>query len=553
MKHSKLILIIFLTLITLSDVKISYTKAQVIFEDLDKDIYKFLDRMSLLHLIELNDEVKPFSRIYIAKCLSELNQKVYYLNDVEKEELKFYMQDYRYELLTLSASKEIQPQEIEKRWYLFNYEDSKFNFKLLPIASYGLSKTGNKKGYNRSIGASIYMTYDALLGLNFNIRDKGEFGDNVDKDKYLSSKRGAWYKTVSNGIEYSDLRGSITYNWNWGSVSLQKENIQWGHGKFGQLILSDKPPSYPHLRFSINPVNWFRLTYIHGWLNSLVKDSNNFYITYPNTLSEQVVESYYPKYIAANIITFTPIKFIDLSIGNAIIYSGELRPEFFIPLMFYKFLDHNTGRGNTNDGNGAMYIDVSVKYPENFQFYSTVFVDVTEVRNILSNNFKNTWIGFTLGNKIINMIFDNLDITFEYTRLNPWVYEHKDETTNYKHIKYYLGHWLGQNADQLRIQFDFQLIRGLKINSFAEYVRKGGLEEIYYAYKGMNEKNLPFLYSPSRKELRCGLNISYEYMHDLFVKGGLTHSDIKDENELRYPTFLLGRNIDLSFSLSYGF
>ena len=48
-------------------------------------------------------------------------------------------------------------------------------------------------------------------------------------------------------------------------------------------------------------------------------------------------------------------------------------------------------------------------------------------------------------------LFDNLDVTVEYTRLNPWVYEHKNEVTNFKHLKYSLGHWLGQNGDQFRV------------------------------------------------------------------------------------------------------
>ena len=165
-----------------------------------------------------------------------------------------------------------------------------------------------------------------------------------------------------------------------------------------------------------------------------------------------------------------------------------------------------------------MYFDVSVKYPENFQFYSTAFIDVTEVRNILSNDFENTWVGFTVGGKSVNALIDNLDITVEYTRLNPWVYEHKDEVTTYKHIKYYLGHWLGQNADQFRVQLNYQLLRGLKFKAFAELIRKGGLDEIYYAYKGMDEKDLPFLYSPVRNDKRFGIDVTYEYMHDLVLQ-----------------------------------
>lgn len=552
LKH--VLLILYLVIISsIINHKSSILNAQVVYVSVDNGIYDFLERLSLKQIFNLDDEVKPYSRIYIAKCLNEILQKGNHLNNVESDELKFYLQEYKYEyekLISRQARTDID--SIISRWFLYNYQDSLFNLKISPIAGYGISTTANYSGHTRWVGASMFAAYSDWFGLSFSIRDKGEFGGNVDKDKYFSPLTGAWYKSASNGIEYSDLRGGINLNWNWGNVSLIKENLQWGHGKFGQLILSSKPPSYPYVRFSIKPVDWLRFTYIHGWLNSLVKDSAYAYYSYPGTLSQQLVENYIPKYIAANLITVSPLNWLDVSAGNAIIYGGELRPEFFIPFMFYKFLDHNTGRGNVNDGNGMMYFDVSVKSPENYQFYATTFIDVTEIRNLLSNDFNNTWVGFTVGAKSINTIIDNLDLTIEYTRLNPWVYEHKDEVTTYKHINYYLGHWLGQNADQLKLQFDYQLLRGLKIKAFAEQIRKGGLDEIYYAYKGMRDKSLPFLYSPLRTDNRFGVDISYEYMHDLFLRSTFTYSDISDADAKRTPAFLLGKKSSFALNVYYG-
>ncbi len=549
--HLLILVIVFITSIT--DHKSSFINAQTVYMPLDNGIYDFLERLSLKQLIKLDDEVKPFSRIYIAGRLTEISKQIHRLNNVEADELEFYKQEYKYECEKLSSRQARTDNDaITSRWFLYSHEDSLFNIKLSPIAGYGLTLTSGNSGHTRWVGASVFATYSDWFGFNLNIRDKGEFGNSVDRDKYISPLTGAWYKGAPNGIEYSDLRGGININWNWGSISLLKENMQWGHGKFGQLILSTKPPSYPHIRFSIKPAEWLRFTYIHGWLNSLVKDSASFYYTYPGTISQQLVEGYIPKYIAANIITVSPLDWLDVSAGNAIVYGGDLRPEFFIPFMFYKFLDHNTGRGNINDGNGMMYFDISVKYPENFQFYSTAFIDVTEIRNILSNDFENTWVGFTLGGKSVNVLIDNLDLTLEYTRLNPWVYEHKDEVTTYKHIKYYLGHWLGQNADQFRVQLDYQLLRGLKFKVFAELIRKGGLDEIYFAYKGMGEKDLPFLYSPLRKDERFGIDVTYEYMHDLILQGTYSYSSIKDEDILRTQKFLLGQKNSFSLTLYYG-
>ena len=540
--------------------------AQIVNVELTSGVYDFLERMNLKEVIILDDEAKPYSRKYIAEKIIEIKNKIQLDNsdfsEVEFDELRFWASEFYYEINQMEEIKYFTEasnnhsdaflNKVKERWFLYSYSDSLFNLKLSPIAGFGLSTTGNLSGRTRWVGASMFGSYSDWFGFSFDIRDKGEFGDNVDKNKYFSPIRGAWTKGAPNGIEYSDVKGSINFNWSWGQISLAKDYLQWGHGKFGQLILSDKAPSYPQIRLQIKPVEWLRFSYIHGWLSSQVYDSSAFYYSYPNSISETLVKSYIPKYIAANMLTISPVYWLDISFGNSVVYGGDIRPEFFIPFMFYKFLDHNSGRGDVNDANGVMYFDVSAKYPKNFKFYGTMFVDVTEIRNILDNDFENTWIGFTLGGKSVDVLFDNLDVTLEYTRLNPWVYEHKNEVTNYKHLKYYLGHWLGQNSDQLRIQFNYQLLRGLKFQLFAEQIRKGGIDEIYFAYSGMDEKDFAFLYSPTRKEKRIGLDVSFEYLHDLVIKGSYIYSDITDDDKAREPIFLLGSKNSFSITLFYG-
>jgi len=528
--------------------------AQTVYIPIENGVYDFLERMNLKGIINIDDEVKPFSRKYTAQKIFIIDtsdsKNKNLLSKVDLDELEFYKREYFYEIN--QKNKFLENSEIKERWFLYSYYDSLFNLKVSPIAGYGISATNSFSGHTRWIGASTFGNYSDWFGFSFDLRDKGEFGNNVDKTKYFSQQRGAWTKNAPNGIEHTDAKGSINFNWNWGNVSLIKDYTQWGHGKFGQLILSDKAPSYPQIRLQLKPTKWIRFTYMHGWLSSQVYDSAYFYNSYPNTISESLVKSYIPKYIAANMLTVTPVNCIDVSLGNAVVYGGDLRPEFFIPFMFYKFLDHNSGRGDVNDANGVMYFDLSAKYPKNFQFYTTMFIDVTEIRNILDNDFDNTWIGFTVGGKTVDLFFDNLDLTIEYTRLNPWVYEHKNEVTNYKHLKYSLGHWLGQNADQLRLQFNYQFIQSLKIKLYSEFIRKGGMDEIYYAYAGMDKKDFPFLYGTLRSEKKIGLEITYEYMHDLMLKGSYIYSEIEDDDNLRQPFFLTGSKNSFSIILFYG-
>ena len=158
--------------------------------------------------------------------------------------------------------------------------------------------------------------------------------------------------------------------------------------------------------------------------------------------------------------------------------------------------------------------------------------------------------GYTFGSKIVDYPIKNSSIDIEYTKIDPWVYEHKDITTTYKHIGYNLGHWIGQNADQIKIQFNYYFLRSLKASFFAERIRKGGLKDIYYAYKTTEIQ--PFLYSPVRKDYLYGLNVTYNPLHDVFLKGKFQYSDISDEDITRTPSFLLGKHFSFNVSLSYG-
>ena len=147
---------------------------------------------------------------------------------------------------------------------------------------------------------------------------------------------------------------------------------------------------------------------------------------------------------------------------------------------------------------------------------------------------------------------DNLDLLIEYTRINPWVYEHKYESTTYKHYNYTLGHWIGQNADQVKIQFNYQPVRGLRFELYFEGLRKGGLDDIYYAYGGTDEFNKSFLYAPLRSDKYLGISCIYEYIHDLLLVAKYRYSDISDEDPNRTPVNILGKKNTFSFSLSYG-
>ncbi len=514
--------------------------AQEVYTPLNSPVYSFLDRLAEEHIINLTDEVKPFSREKIAAYLSVAEDRLNKLNSVEQDELKWYNEEYAHELKLNN-----------ERWFLYKYSDSLFTIRISPIGGYGISRTGDSHGHTRWWGVSSYGTILDWFGAFFSYRDIGQYGENIDIKKDFTPERGYYINAyTAGGIEFSDVKGGINFNWKWGSVSLIKDDIQWGHGKFGQLILSDKPESYPQLRLFLQPVKWLRFYYMHGWLNSLVYDSAFFYNAQPGSIEPTIHQQYISKYIAANMLSISPIDNLDISVGNSVIYSGNLRPEFFIPFLYYKVMDHNTGRGNVDDANGQIYFDISSRNLKDYQFYSTVFIDAASIRGLLKADFHEWWLGYTLGVKRVNLGIPNLDFTLEYTWISPWVYEHKYDTETYKHIGYVLGDWLGQNADQFRIQADYKFSRPLTVHMYFQRLRKGELGDISIPYYTTITE--PFLYGLLRKDYDFGINAEYEWLHDLFVSASYEYSDIHDDDLTRTPSFMLGKKNSFSLTVNWG-
>lgn len=541
-------------IITLSSAPVS---AQVIYETGDSYIYQYLNRLNTKGIIDFNSSLYPLSKFKIADILKDIQSRNFTRRGGQSSNLSS-TQSTNHSLTFL----ELQ----ELQWYIdqyslengseasilgeYNLIDNDFKLRIKPIIGYGISAIGDKNGYTKKVGAHLDAYISDNLGIMFEYLDTGEFGDNVDKSKQNIPDKGHFYKYPSNGIEFSDVRAQLNYSFDWGVLSLKKDYNKWGHGKYGQLALSDKASSYPHIALSIQPTEWLSLNYIHGWLNSLVIDSSKSFYYGSSEVEPRIFEEYKSKYIVANYVSIMPNDWLTFSLGNSFIYSGDIRPEMFIPLMYYKVMDHNTGRGGTGDGNGIIYFDLDIKYPKNLKFYGTVIIDVLNIRPILEGVWHTSWFGYTVGASAIDLGIPNSEFRIEYTKTNPWIYENKYDITNYKHLNYSLGHWIGQNADLLTTEFNYSFIRGMHISLTWQLFRKGDMNDIYYAYN--DPVNLPFLYGEKRTENRIKLNIDYEFMHNIYLQGYYSYSDIKDEKEGRTEEFMLGNKNSMGLSIAYG-
>ena len=353
---------------------------------------------------------------------------------------------------------------------------------------------------------------------------------------------------VSRSIEYVDVQGLVSYSWNNGNLSIGKQHIEWGSGIGGKLILSDKAPSFPFVKLEFSPVDWLKFVYFHGWLHSALIDSSTIRTT---LVKERDSYSQREKYIAAHMVSIYPLENLSVSLGESMVYSDKLEFAYFIPVLFFRTVDHYFDRDSSNTGDNAQIFFNAVykNYDLKAKLYATLFIDELSITNFLKGTNLSA-IGMTAGASFIDPFIENSEISFEYSRLNPFVYMNSNDAQLFTSHNYQLGHWIGSNAHQFYAEYNQLFLRGLKLKIWGEHVRKGQKElpeeQYMLPYPG-------FLYGDKLSMTSIGLILKYEVLHNLFGEINYTYSNTSDENTLRTPAYQLGRKSSFGLSLGYGF
>ncbi|MBK9285104.1 MAG: hypothetical protein IPM51_12450 [Sphingobacteriaceae bacterium] len=537
-------------------------KAQIVYEPLDNDVYPFLERLSNKGIIELDDLIKPLSKKYISEKLVEARTKMEMLTNLEKDELEFFEKNYFLE--TSSFSKEnidkkflsyFEGDEVE-RYRFFSYADNTFKLIANPIFGFNLIYPEKERIFRTWMGISTYGYLLDKIGISFYFKTNNEKGSNLDIKRDFTPETGIIPEISDYGrdIAYTDVRSSISADWGWGNVVIAKDFIEYGYAKFGNLVLSNKAPSFPFIRLDIKPVDWFSFKYFHAWLSSNIIDSVN--------LAAYNRNIYRDKYLAWHSLTITPLRGLDISIGESVVYSDELEILYLMPIMFYYLADEYISNriNKPGDANQQIFITLSSKdHLSNTHFYGTLFIDELTIGGINGSLFINTsyggatskrqrtQLGYTLGSSVNDFPIDNLTFSTEYTRINPFVYGHHDPAQTYTNSSYLMGHWMGHNSDLIYVDLTYRFIRGLQANIWGAYIRKGSGD-----YSGQYKQPEPdFLFGLRNNYKYFGLNLKYELLHELNIESRFKSTNISSEQN--DGSFNDKQIKEFSFSIYYGF
>ncbi len=529
-------------------------------------VYDFLDELASIKIIEINSAVKPFSRLLIAARLKEADEQRDLLNPRQQKELDFYLMDFGKEMgrwgdgemgrgregarergsegamvLWLGGRRSGDATRPKIRRDLFYYKDSLFSLTVNPIIGGEVFfNSAGKATYARNFGEA--RAYVQNWGFYASLRDNHE-KPFLGRPDYLTSREGGH---VKNGTDWSEMQAGITWAWKWGNMGFVKERLQWGNNYNGANIFGGNNPTFLAIKLNLKPVRWFEFNYFHGWLNSMVVDSSRSYWV-SNSYGTDYREVYHKKYIAANMFTFTPIRNLNISAGNSIVYTDRhFNPVYLMPLFFYKSVDHSYTSGVENM-NSQTFIDVSSRNIRNLHLYATLFIDELSVSRFTKDDEWN-FFSWKTGFRLYNLPLQNLSITTEFTYTYPLSYQHYVPTLTFENAGYNLGHYMRDNSREWYLAIDYKPVRTLKAGLyFIDAIRGPDYTEL-----GTPRVGNPPLASIEWRHRVFGVRGSYQVINDLYTWFDISFSDMS--GDIRWgPEYLYGSKSTVNLGATFGF
>ncbi len=509
-----------------------FVYSQTVYLPATHPVYQYLDKMEAKQIIvDYRDAVKPLSRAQIAKNLMRIDTSNSGLTTVERNEFKFYMEEFHDELIMAGFAG-----EIDDRWHLYDYKSKDANFKFDFIAGMSYqNRADGKKSIIRSSGLMAYGNLGKYVGLSLMHRDNNISGTFQQIANPLTNIPANVQSPINypTSTQYSIISAQASFEIGEFVFSAEMLPNTWGAGKNGTLILSDKAPAYPQVKLQFPIGEDISFTYIHGWLFSNLIDSLRSTILVGRPDGEKVRRVPVQKYIAAHIWEFTPVSGLDISVGESEIY-GSRNPEliYLIPFMFF----NGAERWLRDLDNSQMFFSLDMNMIPNHSYHFDLFVDHIATGAMFNPNKQRNQIGFTIGGDWYNIIKNDSRIMLEYTRTQPWIYNHKYPDATYQNHSINLGHWIGQNADLLSAGVWYRPLFNLEIGIKFESLRKGGKDSTVVQYR------LPtpdFLYGPITKQQTFGIVGSYEPVRDLAIDFHILYSRFTTEVTSTSTAFIL--------------
>lgn len=492
------------------------SQSQVV-ESLDVGgVYDLLDELVSVHATDANPAISPYTRRFIAARLVDALHADSLLTPRLKKEVAFYLNDYALELDTLPhnlvqythdsdlAISLAQPSLQYSNAKVVNNPHKRFTMLMRPVL--GGIVTNNSDGFltEHRWGAEMQMDICSHLSIWTKL---------YAKSVVYHEQRAGYISPV---YDWSQSTGGISlYAW-FGSIGIQKEVIKWGNAQCSSIIISGNAPSVPMLTIKLTPVRWLEFNYFHAWLTPDAIDTTFFVTT----------DVYAPKhkYMAANMLTIMPIRYLELSIGNSIIYAEDnIQAAYLIPIAFYKSLDHLLTKGTgTQNQNSQAFFTISTRNLKHLYVYGTFYLDEFKGSRLKKSVPETNPIAFQVGLSVRNWPLDGIRLRGEFMRSYIGTYVNQVNTLWYTSGSQMIGNPLGNNSQNIYAEIGFRPIRGLDIQLSYTNATRFNQYHCYYKDNMISQKSFKErVWRNQKAELR----LQYEVFNNCYMSFALRYNN----------------------------
>ncbi len=496
---------------------------------LDHWVYEFVDRMQIRGYIQNGmTSSRPFSRENIAIMLAEVDKRM------ESNEIQLSMTETAiFEQLKGEFAEELKSQNItaQERYYerhmiKWHEENNQVNIDFLFNQSIDF-KSGNQyenreKISQTTVGTIARGQFEDRLGFYLLVKNTLIKGKDIDQENF-DPARGVPI-TISGKNAYTD-DASAYFIWSFPRFHLElgRDQAQWGPGYRGQLMISANNPYFDMFKINVQ-FKRFTFTYFHGKLN--IGTSSKFIAAHRLELRLS------PRFIVSG--------------NESVIYGNRnVEPMYINPLMLYHIAEHHLG----DRDNKTMGLDI-IAFPRiNHQLYFELFIDDFTTAENPWTYYGNKFAFLTGWHWINPFRVKDTNFHFEYTRIEPFVYTHKENINIYTNYDQSIGHWLGPNADDLFFKIDYLMKRDLKFAFITERIRhgEGDINTPHQDSMGTRKK---FLSGITETTWNLGIEMRYQIFRDGFLSCSYYHLDIKNNSHILNQQ-ATNNNINLKLFINY--
>jgi hypothetical protein len=391
--------------------------------------YGFFDRMEIRGLLtNALSGTRPFTRQKAAALVMRLDRahtaSPEVFSRVEAQLLERLKGEF-YDVLRDSAVS-ILPREMEPHLYAWQKAKDSFD----ADAVIGGSATLRGSGADPSERRVFAPYYGGILrasvrgvGLYSDSRVFAEWGTRTYVQEYRASRgyprnaekdssRATW--DMSDSYLAVPVKGFV--------IEFGRDNLSWGRSHTAGLFLSGLAPSMDMLKLQFQ-LGRALFTWSHAELRS----------------------DFSRKWLSAHRVEFRAAKGVDIGIHEAVVYGDRgLEPAYLNPFLPYLVAQHSLG----DRDNLVMGLDASCTRIRNFGLYGELFIDDLFAPWDVFNDYWGNRLAFTAGGHWVDPAgLRDTDLSVEYTRIEPYVYTHRDSVNVFEHYASGLGHFLQPNSD----------------------------------------------------------------------------------------------------------